>query len=70
MRMYVYLYTSVEGVIVVEAIQYTGSSTMTTQNNERSVSYMTQEQIYDIVVIGSGDATLPYSVQFWLLILG
>jgi hypothetical protein len=34
--------------------QNQGCSTMITRNNERSVSYMMQEQIYDIVVIGSG----------------
>jgi dihydrolipoamide dehydrogenase len=61
--MYVYLYTSVRGVIVVDAIQCTGSSTMVTQNNEISVSYMMQEQIYDIVVIGSGPSGRELSLH-------
>jgi hypothetical protein len=31
-----------------------GCSTMITQNNERSVSYMMQEETYDVVDIGFG----------------
>jgi pyruvate/2-oxoglutarate dehydrogenase complex dihydrolipoamide dehydrogenase (E3) component len=37
---------------------------MTTQNNERSVTYMMQEQIYDIVVIGSGPSGRELSLHF------
>jgi pyruvate/2-oxoglutarate dehydrogenase complex dihydrolipoamide dehydrogenase (E3) component len=36
---------------------------MITQNNEKGVSYIMQEQIYDIVVIGSGPGGRSVSVR-------